>query len=104
MTSPDHASGTDRIAEVARDLEADLVVNVQGDEPEMAPRVIDALVETLGAGEPAEMSTAVVPLRPTELADPNVVKAVLDRSRYVLYFSRAEQMASTFSRGMSYCS
>lgn len=90
LTSPDHPSGTDRIAEAVRGIEAGLVLNVQGDEPLLPPRVIDALVAAMQAGG-AEMGTVAVPLAPerAEFADPNVVKVVVNERSEALYFSRA---------------
>jgi 3-deoxy-manno-octulosonate cytidylyltransferase (CMP-KDO synthetase) len=90
MTSPDHPSGTDRIAEAVRGRTAGLVVNVQGDEPLLPPRVIDALVAAMRAGD-SEMGTVAMPLAPTspEFADPNVVKVVVNARGEALYFSRA---------------
>jgi 3-deoxy-manno-octulosonate cytidylyltransferase (CMP-KDO synthetase) len=95
MTRPDHASGTDRIAEVVDAMgwgDDDIVVNVQGDEPLIEPALIDAVASALkvsGGGTPA-MSTAAHPL--TAAADffnPNVVKVVCDAAGRALYFSRA---------------
>lgn len=86
MTSSEHPSGTDRIAEVAARTDAEAVVNVQGDEPLMDPAVIDAVAEAL---TDEEMSTAAAPLR--DLADydnPNVVKVVVSAAGRALYFSR----------------
>jgi len=90
MTSPSHQSGTDRLAEVVTSLACDVVVNVQGDEPVLAPETIDAAVEPLLANSALEMST----LRrrivdPAEHQNPNVTKVVVDRDGYALYFSRA---------------
>ena len=91
MTRADHPSGTDRIAEVAAamGLPADaVVVNVQGDEPLIAPALISAAAALVGPGVP--MATAAHPIE--ELADifnPNVVKVVLDKTGRALYFSRA---------------
>lgn len=89
MTSPDHASGTDRVAEVAENLSADIIVNVQGDEPEIDPNTIDQLVERLeSTGE--EMATAATPFpADADPADPNLVKVVLDLEDRALYFSRS---------------
>lgn len=86
MTRSDHPSGTDRIAEVAARLDCDRLINIQGDEPLIDPRVIDAVA---GALADAEMSTAAAPLR--EAADfdnPNVVKVVTTTAGRALYFSR----------------
>ena len=89
MTSPDHASGTDRIAEAVRDLACDLVVNIQGDEPLIDPRVIDQAVEPLVADDRVDMGTLGRPMGIAEAADPSKVKVVLDRQDFALYFSRA---------------
>lgn len=86
LTRPDHPSGTDRVAEVARRYACDAVVNIQGDEPLLDPGVIDAVVAAL---ENAGMSTAATPLRdPAEYEDPNAVKVVVSVSGRALYFSR----------------
>jgi 3-deoxy-manno-octulosonate cytidylyltransferase (CMP-KDO synthetase) len=90
MTSPDHRSGTDRVAEAAADLAADVVVNVQGDEPFISPRVIDQLVEPFHSEPGVEMSTLMRPIdNDRDLVDPNVVKDVADRAGFALYFSRS---------------
>lgn len=86
MTSPDHPSGTDRVAEVARRLDCDAVVNIQGDEPLMDPKVVDAVARLL---DHAEVSTAATPLRDAEdYENPNVVKVVVNAAGKALYFSR----------------
>jgi 3-deoxy-manno-octulosonate cytidylyltransferase (CMP-KDO synthetase) len=89
MTSPDHPTGTDRLAEAAAKLEDAIVVNIQGDEPLIEGFVIDAAVEALETDAESEMATVVHPLAPAALGDPNRVKAVLDRAGRALYFSRA---------------
>jgi 3-deoxy-manno-octulosonate cytidylyltransferase (CMP-KDO synthetase) len=93
MTRSDHASGTDRLAEVAqlRGWETQrIVVNVQGDEPRIAPELIREVAEALAAHPEAGMSTAAHPIRDAaELFDPNCVKVVLGRDGQALYFSRA---------------
>jgi 3-deoxy-manno-octulosonate cytidylyltransferase (CMP-KDO synthetase) len=93
MTRSDHPSGTDRLAEVvaARRYGAQrIIVNVQGDEPLIAPSLIRRVAESLGAHRKAQIATAAHPLsKATELVDPNVVKVVLDLDGYALYFSRA---------------
>jgi 3-deoxy-manno-octulosonate cytidylyltransferase (CMP-KDO synthetase) len=90
MTSPEHATGTDRVAEVARDRREAIVVNIQGDEPLADPADIDTLVEGLAADDAAMMATLAVPLDDRRAADdPNVVKVVCDASGRALYFSRA---------------
>lgn len=91
MTSPTCASGTDRVAEVARALpDVDVFINVQGDEPEISPQAIDRLVQLL-AGDPlAVMATLATPIRSREkLDDPACVKVVFDHAGRALYFSRS---------------
>ena len=89
MTRPDHASGTDRLAEVAAGLDCELIVNVQGDEPLIAPEVIDAAVAA-AADPAAAMSTLRCPLADADAwRDPDVVKVAVDRAGYALFFSRA---------------
>ena len=86
MTRADHPTGTDRIAEVAARVECDAVVNVQGDEPLIAPAVIDAVADALSD---AEMSTAASPVNNiSDVSDPNVVKVVVSAAGRALYFSR----------------
>lgn len=90
MTSPLHRSGADRVAEAAASMAADVVVNIQGDEPFISPRVIDQLVQPFRAESGVTMSTLMRPIeREEDLADPNVVKVVVDRSGFALYFSRS---------------
>ena len=90
MTREDHLSGTDRVAEVASADCADIVVNIQGDEPLIDPEAIDAAVLPL-LDEPAiVMGTLRKRIEdPRELSDPNVVKVVTDRFENAIYFSRA---------------
>jgi len=90
MTSPEHATGTDRIAEVVRSLDCDIIVNVQGDEPLIDPRMIDGAVRPLVEDPSIPMGTLAKRITdPAEAVDPNVVKVVVDRNGYALYFSRA---------------
>ena len=91
MTDPNAQSGTDRIAEVARTLDGiDIFVNVQGDEPEMDPAAIDAVIQVLIDHPDAVMSTACVPIRDkASLENPACVKVVFDQSGKALYFSRS---------------
>ncbi len=91
MTSVDCASGTDRLAEVARKMtDVDIFINVQGDEPDMNPDTIDACAQILIDNPSAVMSTMAIPIRQkTKLSDPNCVKVVFDNSGKALYFSRA---------------
>ena len=89
LTSPSHESGTDRLAEVARALDCDLIVNVQGDEPLLAPETIDAAVAPF-ADATLEMSTLRRRITiPADLQNPNVTKVVVDRDGFAMYFSRA---------------
>jgi 3-deoxy-manno-octulosonate cytidylyltransferase (CMP-KDO synthetase) len=92
MTSPDCASGTDRVAEVARKLpRADVVVNVQGDEPEISPVAIDRMIELLEQNPAAGMSTLATPIRqPEQVTNPACVKVVFDHSGRAMYFSRSQ--------------
>ncbi len=86
MTKPEHPSGTDRIAEAAARRECDAIINIQGDEPLIDPRVIDAVAGLLADNE---MSTAAAPLRKVEEYDnPNVNKVVVNSAGRALYFSR----------------
>jgi len=93
MTRATHRSGTERCAEVAASAlgkDADVLVNVQGDEPLIEPSVIDAAVETLMEDPQSPVATLAVPISvAVEIMDPNVVKAVLDFEGRALYFSRA---------------
>lgn len=90
MTPSSLKSGTDRIAYSVRNQKADIIVNIQGDEPVMAPAAVDAAVEVLQEEPRILMSTVVIPLgEKKEWLDPNVVKAVLGNKGNVLYFSRA---------------
>lgn len=93
MTREDHASGTDRIAEVAarRKLDNDaIVVNVQGDEPLIEPALISAVAQQLDAHADAAIATACCPLADAaQMASINIVKVVLDKNGNALYFSRA---------------
>lgn len=97
MTSPAHPSGTDRIAEVARGLSDEVIVNVQGDEPEIEPEVIDGLIERMETTAD-DMATAATPFPPgAEVENPNLVKVVLGGADvsaaraggYAVYFSRS---------------
>ena len=90
MTAQSHRSGTERVAEAARDLHCDLVVNLQADEPLVDPGAIDLAVAALVDAPQVLMSTVRCPITdPAALADPNVVKVVVDGQGFALYFSRA---------------
>ena len=89
MTRDDHRSGTDRIAEAVAEMDVDVVVNVQGDEPLLDPAEIDAVVAPFGARRELMMTTAATPIAdPRDVMDPSVVKVVLDVRGDALYFSR----------------
>jgi len=90
LTSPNHQSGTDRLAEVAAALGSEIIVNVQGDEPLIEPAMIDEAVEPLLADPMVVMSTLRRRIDDrADLSNPNVTKVVVDREGYALYFSRA---------------
>jgi 3-deoxy-manno-octulosonate cytidylyltransferase (CMP-KDO synthetase) len=93
LTSPNHPTGTDRLAEVAQLLKLPsnaLVVNVQGDEPLIPPELINEVANTLADHHECAISTVAVPIQDdAEIQNPNVVKVVLNRSGEALYFSRA---------------
>lgn len=89
LTSPDHPSGSDRVAEVVRKMACEVVVNIQADEPLVTGRMVDQLVRGV-LGSDAEVSTlAHLMNSPVGFDDPNVVKVVCDEQGYALYFSRA---------------
>ncbi|MBI4379500.1 MAG: 3-deoxy-manno-octulosonate cytidylyltransferase [Nitrospinae bacterium] len=101
MTSRHHRTGTDRISEVAKKIEGDIIVNVQGDEPLIRPKVIDTAVEPFfesplppfakgGEGGFFQMGTICTEIKDEdEFKNPNIVKVVFDRNEYALYFSRS---------------
>lgn len=90
MTRADHASGTDRVAEVAATIDADIVVNIQGDLPLLDPGLPDSLIDALSREDRFEIATAAVPISTVEeFENPNVVKVVCSASGQALYFSRA---------------
>jgi 3-deoxy-manno-octulosonate cytidylyltransferase (CMP-KDO synthetase) len=90
MTSPAHPTGTDRLAEVAATLDAELIVNVQGDEPLIEPSAIDAAIAPFSEDSTLAMSTLRCPI-PTldELFDISITKVVVDSQNFALYFSKA---------------
>lgn len=90
MTRSDHSSGTDRVAEAVRNMRAEVIVNIQGDEPMIDPRLIDEVATTLLSDSAWDMATAACPIRTAdELKLPSIVKVVVDNSGKALYFSRA---------------
>jgi 3-deoxy-manno-octulosonate cytidylyltransferase (CMP-KDO synthetase) len=106
MTRRNHASGTDRIAEVARRRgwpARHIVVNVQGDEPLIDPRLIAQVAHHLARHRDADIATACTPIADArDFCNPNVVKVVLDRNGYALYFTRAPApyARDAFARGI----
>jgi 3-deoxy-manno-octulosonate cytidylyltransferase (CMP-KDO synthetase) len=91
MTSPDCASGTDRVAEIARQMpDVEIFVNVQGDEPELSGEAIDRVIDLLARDPQAVMATLATPIRSRrQLDDPACVKVVFDGAGRALYFSRS---------------
>ena len=90
LTRKEHSSGTDRIAEVAATIDAEIIVNVQGDEPLIAPQTIERAVSALVSNLSVGIVTAWEPLDDaSEVFDPNLVKIVTDETGRALYFSRA---------------
>jgi 3-deoxy-manno-octulosonate cytidylyltransferase (CMP-KDO synthetase) len=90
MTRRDHPSGTDRVAEAARPLDADIIINLQGDEPLIEPASLDLLADLLARDAGADMATLAVPLTSAEQwHNPNCVKVVCDAQGRALYFSRS---------------
>jgi 3-deoxy-manno-octulosonate cytidylyltransferase (CMP-KDO synthetase) len=104
MTSPQHLTGTDRLAEVAAELDCDLIVNVQGDEPLIEPDTIDAAIEPFRADPALLMSTVCTPILSNNdaNADPNIVKVVSDVRGFALYFSRSPIPYARGHREISY--
>lgn len=90
LTSRDHASGTDRIIEIINPIDVKVVINIQADEPLVNPMMIDSLAQTLLDKPEIQMATVMKEIEDIkELRDPNVVKVVVDRNNFALYFSRA---------------
>ncbi|NOY64550.1 MAG: 3-deoxy-manno-octulosonate cytidylyltransferase [Nitrospirae bacterium] len=90
MTSPEHPSGTDRIAEVVKDMSVEVVVNLQGDEPMIMPDMIDDVITILFEDKKADMGTLVKKIdNIADVMNPNVVKAVFDKEGFAMYFSRS---------------
>ncbi len=89
MTSEDRASGTDRVAEAVADIDADIIVNLQADEPEIDPKHIDFVARLLVDHQHAPMATLAADFQNTEqIADPNIVKVITGNSGRAIYFSR----------------
>ena len=90
FTSPEQPSGTDRLAEVARSVDADVFINIQADEPMIHPLMVDELAQVFQYERNVQMATLIKRIHdPEEITDPNVVKVVVDRKGFALYFSRS---------------
>ena len=90
MTSEAHQSGTDRIAEAVEKINADIVINVQGDEPEIDPANINLLAQLMIDNPNADMATLIAKFQTVgQIANPNIVKVVIGRDRFAKYFSRS---------------
>ncbi len=90
LTSPEHKSGTDRIAEAVRDLDVEIILNLQADEPEIDPANIDRVAELLLHNPDVPMATLAAEFQnPDQIADPNIVKVITDCNNRAIYFSRA---------------
>jgi 3-deoxy-manno-octulosonate cytidylyltransferase (CMP-KDO synthetase) len=103
MTRGDHVTGTDRVAEVARRLRVDVVVNLQGDEPIFDPRLVERMVALLGHDPEIDIATACHRIDTVaEIRNSNVVKVVVDRRGRALYFSRAPIPDGALAIGAAY--
>lgn len=90
LTSSDHQSGTDRIAEAVSGYDVEIVINVQGDEPEIDPANIDELTRILIQKPDCKMATLVAGFKnKNQISDPNIVKVIIDQEQYAIYFSRS---------------
>jgi 3-deoxy-manno-octulosonate cytidylyltransferase (CMP-KDO synthetase) len=90
LTSPDHQSGTDRIAEAVADMDVEIIVNLQGDEPEIDPGNIDYLAKMLMDNPDCPMATLAAEFQTAQqVSDPNIVKVIIGRNNKAIYFSRS---------------
>jgi 3-deoxy-manno-octulosonate cytidylyltransferase (CMP-KDO synthetase) len=90
LTSPSHRSGTERVAEVTAGIDADIIVNCQGDEPLIPPEAIDNAIVAFARDPSIMVTTLITPLeKGDDLSNPHLVKVVVDHNGYALYFSRA---------------
>ncbi len=90
LTSKDHLSGTDRVAEAVKNISAKIVVNIQGDEPLVQPSMIDGMAQALLEDQACPMATVIKRCESQEeVENPNVVKVVIDENNFALYFSRS---------------
>ena len=89
LTSKDHQSGTDRIAQAVRDIDADIIINVQADEPEIDPESIDLLASLIAEDSNCDMATLIAGFdEPSQIENPDIVKCITDNNNYAIYFSR----------------
>ena len=101
MTPSTLPSGTDRIAFAVKEVECDIVVNIQGDEPLIEPEPLEALIELFQKDKELQMATLITPLtNENELTNPNIVKTVIDKENFCLYFSRSP---IPYLRRMKFC-
>ena len=90
MTSPTHFTGTDRVAEVAKNLKSEIIVNVQGDEPLIKGNIIDKAIRPLLTEDTLQLSTLMTRIEEVkDWLNPHIVKVVVDQKNYALYFSRS---------------
>lgn len=90
MTSPHHPSGSDRIWEAIQGIDADVIINVQGDEPLMPHEVVDSMIDAMNEASAPDMATVAVPCARVDFENnPNMVKAVFDDNGFAMYFSRS---------------
>jgi 3-deoxy-manno-octulosonate cytidylyltransferase (CMP-KDO synthetase) len=90
MTSPDHATGSDRAAEVARKLKAEIIINVQGDEPLLTGSIVDKAIRPLLKDPSIPLSTLMTRIEDVrDWINPNIVKVAVDQKGFALYFSRS---------------
>ena len=100
MTSAKHSTGTDRVAEAARDMAHEIVINLQGDEPVFPPALVEDMINVLETSAETDVVTACHPIgNEEELQNPNIVKVVMDESGRALYFSRAAMPYRFGARG-----
>ncbi|HRE40675.1 MAG TPA: 3-deoxy-manno-octulosonate cytidylyltransferase [Ignavibacteria bacterium] len=91
MTSKKHKTGTDRISEVIKNIDGEIIVNIQGDEPYINPNTIDETVKALMTDDEAVVSTPIIKISDLKvIKNPNVVKAIRNTKGYAIYFSRSE--------------
>lgn len=105
FTSPEQPSGTDRMAEVANGIDADVFINIQADEPMVHPLMVDELAQVFEYDKNIQMATLVKRIhKKEEITDPNVVKCVIDRKGFALYFSRSPipYIAGSGSRNLAH--